>query len=77
MTRKWASCSPGGVVTFSLDLLEQPRDLGEAVIVHELLHLKVPNHGPVFRSLMRAYLPSTDVATNALGKNHEWEAQPS
>ncbi|NLG83532.1 MAG: M48 family metallopeptidase [Firmicutes bacterium] len=26
------------------------------VIVHELLHLKIPNHGAVFRSLLRAYL---------------------
>jgi len=26
------------------------------VIVHELLHLKVPNHGKVFRALLKAYL---------------------
>lgn len=26
------------------------------VIVHELLHLKVANHGPVFRALLKAYL---------------------
>jgi hypothetical protein len=26
------------------------------VIVHELLHLKVPNHGKLFRALMKAYL---------------------
>jgi predicted metal-dependent hydrolase len=57
MTQKWASCSPGGVVTFSTDLLGEDRAFGEAVIVHELIHLKVPNHGPVFRSLLKAYLP--------------------
>ena len=50
MTKKWASCSPGGIVTFSTDLLSEDRRFGEAVIVHELIHLKVPNHGPVFRS---------------------------
>jgi len=27
------------------------------VIVHELLHLQVPNHGKLFKSLMNAYLP--------------------
>jgi predicted metal-dependent hydrolase len=27
------------------------------VIVHELLHLLVPNHGKLFKSLMNAYLP--------------------
>ena len=61
MTQKWASCSPGGVVTFSSDLLSEDRSFGEAVIVHELVHLKVPNHGPVFRSLLRAYLPGGDI----------------
>jgi predicted metal-dependent hydrolase len=57
MTKKWASCSPGGVVTFSTDLLGEDRGFGESVIVHELIHLKVPNHGAVFRSLLKAYLP--------------------
>jgi predicted metal-dependent hydrolase len=32
------------------------KDLGEYVIVHELLHLNVPNHGKLWKSLMRAYL---------------------
>jgi hypothetical protein len=63
MTQKWASCSPGGVVTFSTDLLGEDRAFGEAVIVHELIHLKVPNHGPVFRSLLKAYLPRADART--------------
>jgi predicted metal-dependent hydrolase len=63
MTQKWASCSPGGVVTFSTDLLGEERSFGEAVIVHELIHLKVPNHGPVFRSLLKAYLPRGAVPT--------------
>jgi len=26
------------------------------VIVHELLHLKVPNHGKLFRTLLRAHV---------------------
>jgi len=29
----------------------------EYVIVHELLHLKVPNHGKLFKTLLRAYIP--------------------
>lgn len=59
-TKKWGSCSPTGVLTFSSELLKKPRDASEAVIVHELLHLKVPNHGRLFRSLFRAYLPHAD-----------------
>jgi predicted metal-dependent hydrolase len=56
MKRKWASCSTKGRLTFDTGLLSQPAAFRREVIVHELLHLKVPNHGPVFRSLLRAYL---------------------
>jgi predicted metal-dependent hydrolase len=30
--------------------------LGDYVIVHELLHFSVPNHGKLWKSLMRAHL---------------------
>jgi hypothetical protein len=57
MTRKWASCSTSGQLTFAADLLEQSRRFQDYVIVHELLHLKIPNHGKVFRSLLSTHLP--------------------
>lgn len=56
MTRKWASCSTLGWVSFSEDLLDESRLFQDYVIVHELLHLKVRNHGKLFKSLLRAYL---------------------
>ncbi len=56
MRRKWASCSSQGRLTFNTALLTEPASFRREVIVHELLHLKVPNHGRVFRSLLRAYL---------------------
>jgi predicted metal-dependent hydrolase len=56
MTKKWASCSSMGRLTFSTELLREPASFRREVIVHELLHLKVPNHGRVFRALQRAYL---------------------
>ena len=58
MTRKWASCSTGGWCTFALDLVDEEHGFQDYVIVHELLHMKIRNHGRVFRSLMTAYLPS-------------------
>jgi hypothetical protein len=57
MTTKWASCSPAGRICFNSDLLWESGAFREVVIVHELLHLLVPNHGKLFRSLMAAYLP--------------------
>jgi len=38
------------------ELPEQIKDTGEYVIVHELLHFNVPNHGKLWKSLMTAYL---------------------
>jgi predicted metal-dependent hydrolase len=57
MTRKWASCSPQGWCTFAADLLEEAHPFQDYVVVHELLHLKVRNHGRLFRSLLTAHLP--------------------
>ena len=57
MTRKWASCSEAGRLTFSRELLRQRRAFREAVIVHELLHLRIPNHGKLFKSLMSVHVP--------------------
>ena len=57
MTKKWASCSSKGRVCFSADLLQESGAFQEYVIVHELLHLHVPNHGKLFKSLLNAYLP--------------------
>jgi hypothetical protein len=45
-----------GRVTFDSDLLCQHADFRQRVIVEELLHLKVPNHGKLFRTLLRTYL---------------------
>ncbi len=56
MTRKWASCSTNGIMTFDTDVLSLPSDLQDYVIVHELLHIQVPNHGRLWKSLMRAHL---------------------
>jgi len=57
MRRKWASCSSRGTLTLSADLLRLPRDLVEYVVCHELMHLRVPEHGKGWQALMGVYLP--------------------
>jgi predicted metal-dependent hydrolase len=64
MRNKWASCSTRKCVSFSEDLLKEHHDFQEYVIVHELLHLRVPNHGKLFRSLMSLYLPNWEDMAN-------------
>jgi predicted metal-dependent hydrolase len=56
MRRKWASCSSKGRLTFDPDLLRQPGAFRAEAIVHELLYLKVPNHGRLFKALLRSHL---------------------
>ena len=57
MTRKWGSCSTAGTVTLAIDLDDEHSGFQDFVIVHELLHLKVPNHGRLFKALMTAHVP--------------------
>src|SRR3989442_441054 len=56
MTRKWGSCSTAGRLTLSEGLLTESARVRREVIVHELLHMKVPNHGRLFRALLKAHL---------------------
>src|SRR5688500_14606560 len=57
MKNKWASISTAGRLTLNTELLTLAKELGDFVIVHELVHLLAPNHGKVFKSFMHAYLP--------------------
>ena len=57
MRRKWGSCSSAGTVTLASDLVDQDQRFQDFVIAHELLHLRVPTHGRLFRALMSAHVP--------------------
>src|SRR5688572_30111528 len=57
MRRKWGSCSSAGTVTLASDLVHQEPRFQDFVIAHELLHLRVPTHGRIFKALMSAHVP--------------------
>lgn len=57
MRKKWASCSSRGTLTFSADLLAESKAFQDYVIVHELIHLQIPNHGRLFKRYMDLYIP--------------------
>lgn len=56
MRNKWASCSTNGNLNFNTELLSFDEDLQNYIIVHELLHFSVPNHGKLWKSLMTLHL---------------------
>ena len=56
MNRKWASCSSKGRLTFDTSLLDETDEVRSGTILHELLHLKYPNHERLFNILLNIYL---------------------
>jgi hypothetical protein len=67
MKHKWASCSSKGRLTFDKTLLDQPEKVRTKIILHELLHLKYPNHGKMFKSLLATYLTALGKSTDSGG----------
>lgn len=57
MTRKWGSCSTRGIITLAEDLADEEQGFQDFVIVHELLHLRVKNHGKLFKAFMGLHVP--------------------
>ncbi|MDE2176519.1 MAG: M48 family metallopeptidase [Betaproteobacteria bacterium] len=66
MRNKWASCSTAGHLNFSDELPALKPELWDYVIVHELLHFSVPNHGKLWKSLMRSHLGDYEAYEDAL-----------
>lgn len=64
MTRKWASCSSNGRLTFSFELLNKEYEERAFVIVHELLHLRYDFHNKMFKSLLSAHLNRKGIASS-------------
>ena len=48
----WGSCSSRGNINLNLNLMRLPEELSDYVLLHELSHLRHPNHGPQFHALV-------------------------
>jgi len=55
--QRWGSCSPDGTLRFNWRLIMLDPALLDYVVVHELAHLEVPNHGPGFWAAVARLLP--------------------
>ncbi len=54
---RWGSCSPRGTLSFNWRLVLAPFDVLDYVVVHELCHLREPNHSPRFWDLVATRRP--------------------
>ena len=66
--RRFGSCSSKGVICYTWRLMDYPMEAIDLVIVHELCHLRHPNHGKEFYRLLESILPDWKERT-ALLKN--------
>ncbi|MFJ9454953.1 M48 family metallopeptidase [Kitasatospora sp. NPDC101447] len=63
---RWGSCTPSeGTIRLSHRLQGMPEYVLDYVLLHELAHLLVPDHGPAFWALLEAY-PRTERARGYL-----------
>ena len=53
----WGSCSPLGTLSFNWRLVLAPLEVLDYVVVHELCHLRFPNHTRRFWALVAQHRP--------------------
>jgi predicted metal-dependent hydrolase len=59
---RWGSAARSGSLSFSWRLVLAPPDVLDAVVVHELAHLRHADHGPRFWDLAMTHAPRTTEA---------------
>ena len=58
MKKRWGSCnSEKRIILINLELIKKQVYCIEYIILHELLHLKIPNHSKEFWKLLTLYMP--------------------
>ena len=59
MSSRWGSCNvKTNVITLNSNLAAKPKELIDYVIMHELIHTLVPNHGKEFYAFFDKFMPN-------------------
>ena len=70
MTTKWGPCNTStGKIWLNLQLAKKPIECLEYVILHELVHLKIRNHGTEFVAEMNRYMQNWREIRNQLNES--------
>lgn len=66
---RWGSCSSKGTLSFNWRLIMAPPAVLEYVVIHELSHLRHPNHSAAFWNVVAHYAPDYKTLRQWLRKN--------
>ncbi|HEY8548774.1 MAG TPA: SprT family zinc-dependent metalloprotease [Vicinamibacterales bacterium] len=67
---RWGSCATSGRISLNWRLVQTPDDVRDYVLVHELMHLRQPNHSRRFWQLVAQACPDFETARRWL-RQHE------
>ncbi len=52
--RNWGSCSSQNNISLNLQMMKLPDELIDYILLHELVHTKIKNHGPEFWEMLNS-----------------------
>ena len=64
----WGSCSGLKNINLNIHLMRLPDRLIDFIIVHELVHTVVPNHGPTFKATLKKHFPDAPLLEREIKK---------
>jgi predicted metal-dependent hydrolase len=66
---RWGSLSKNNTININLSILCAPSKIIDYVIIHELCHLKIPNHSPKYWNLLYRMMPDYEAHKEWLSVN--------
>ncbi len=70
---RWGSCSPANSINLNIQLMRLQADLVDYVILHELAHTRVRNHGIEFWNELSGALPEARLLDRRLRAERVWD----
>ncbi len=68
MRQRWGSTTQRGRVYFNVDVVKLPLPCIDYVVAHELVHLKIANHGPAYWRMLGRVMPDWEKWRERLGR---------
>ncbi|GAB4334901.1 MAG: hypothetical protein Kow0089_04360 [Desulfobulbaceae bacterium] len=65
---RWGSCSAHNNISLNMKLIRLPEDLRDFVLLHELVHTRIRNHGKEFRAELLRIEPRARELDRELGR---------